>query len=394
MNVNITLHKGVTEILERLERAGFEAYAVGGYVRDALLGKNAGDCDITTSALPRETKQVFSDERTIDTGIKHGTVTLIYNGTPYEITTYRVDGEYTDKRHPDTVSFTASLEEDLARRDFTINAMAYSQKRGLVDIYGGREDLERGIIRAVGNPERRFTEDALRILRALRFASVLDFEIDNSTRLAAFELKERLVSVSVERVLVELRKLIGGRGAHRVLTDYGEIISDRLLGIDAIRLPEASDFAKMTTDERMISLFYLSSSEPAAAFEASMRALHADRATERFGTSVLRAMAADLCGDALFELVLDEGTSVALTALSLKARIGGGADDLSRIKNLLSSGRPCKVSELKIDGKDITALGIVGEKVGVLLRSSVLAVMRGELENDTDELLAYVKRIK
>ena len=147
MNVNITLHKDVIEILDRLERAGFEAYAVGGYVRDALLLKEAGDCDITTSALPEETKKVFDSERTVDTGIKHGTVTLIYNGVPYEITTYRVDGDYADNRHPDRVSFTATLREDLARRDFTVNAMAYSEVRGLVDIFGGREDLAAGIIR-------------------------------------------------------------------------------------------------------------------------------------------------------------------------------------------------------------------------------------------------------
>lgn len=394
MNVNVTLHKDVVDILERLERSGFEAYVVGGYVRDALLGKCAGDCDITTNATPEQTKSVFADERTIDTGIKHGTVTLLYNGTPYEITTYRVDGDYADNRHPNTVSFTASLREDLARRDFTVNAMAYSHKRGLVDAFGGIEDLRRGIIRAVGNPERRFTEDALRILRALRFASVLDFEIDNSTRLAVFELCDRLSSVSVERVLVELRKLIGGVGAHRVLSEYAKIISEQLSGIDTLTLPDEPAFASMTPDERMISLFYLSANDPSSAFEASMRSLHADRATERFGTAVLRAMTLDLRGDALYELVLDEGADVAMTALSLKAKLGGGEEHLSRLEKLLSSGRPCKISELRIGGRDITALGIVGERVGELLRSAVLTVMRGELENNTSELLAYIKKAK
>ena len=171
MNVNITLHKDIADILERLERAGFEAYAVGGYVRDALLLKEAGDCDITTSALPEQTKQVFDGERTVDTGIKHGTVTLIYNGVPYEITTYRVDGDYADNRHPDRVSFTASLREDLARRDFTVNAMAYSEARGLVDVFGGREDLAAGIIRAVGEIKLSIVVVCFVISKALKLSS-------------------------------------------------------------------------------------------------------------------------------------------------------------------------------------------------------------------------------
>ena len=392
MNVNITLHKDVIEILDRLERAGFEAYAVGGYVRDALLLKEAGDCDITTSALPEETKKVFDSERTVDTGIKHGTVTLIYNGVPYEITTYRVDGDYADNRHPDRVSFTATLREDLARRDFTVNAMAYSEVRGLVDIFGGREDLAAGIIRAVGDPGRRFSEDALRILRALRFASVLDFKIENSTRLAIFEEKERLRSVSVERVLVELRKLIAGKGAHAILTEYGDIIAEQLSGVDRIVMPEKGIFEAMTPDERLISIFYLSVSEPSSAFEASIRALHGDKATQKFGAAVLHAMTADLSGDALYELILDMGIEVVGSALSLKARLTGEKKDAERLGELTASGRPCKISELKISGRDITALGIVGERVGELLHSALIAIMRGELENNSDDLLKYIKR--
>lgn len=394
MNVNITLHKDVADILERLEHAGFEAYAVGGYVRDALLGKEAGDCDITTNALPEQTKRVFENERTVDTGIKHGTVTLIYNGVPYEITTYRVDGDYADNRHPDSVSFTATLREDLARRDFTVNAMAYSEARGLVDAFGGREDLQSGIIRAVGNPGRRFSEDALRILRALRFASVLDFEIENSTRLAVFEEKHRLLSVSVERVLVELRKLVGGKGAHRVLSEYGEIICEQLRGVQKIILPKKSAFDSMAPDERLISIFYLSANEPASAFEASIRALHGDRATERFGGAVLRAMTQDLSGDALYELILDTGVEVVTAALSLMESLTGEFKDKARLEELILSGRPCKISELKIGGRDITALGVVGERVGEILRSAVIAVMRGEIKNDIDELLAYIKKAK
>ena len=163
----------VLYIIERLGASGFSAHVVGGSVRDSLIGRSLGDFDITMNATPDETKAVFEGCKTVDTGIKHGTVTLVLGGIPYEITTYRVDGDYKDNRHPDSVRFTDRLEEDLARRDFTVNAMAYSPDAGLSDPFGGREDAARKLIRAVGDPRVRFDEDALRILRALRFASVL-----------------------------------------------------------------------------------------------------------------------------------------------------------------------------------------------------------------------------
>ncbi len=165
-------------ILDRLELAGFEAYIVGGCVRDSLMGQQPHDFDITTSALPEETEQVFSDLKVIETGLKHGTVTVLIEGEPVEITTYRIDGEYSDGRHPNEVKFTRSLHEDVARRDFTMNGIAYSPKRGLSDSVGGAEDIRRCTIRCIGEPDRRFNEDALRILRALRFSAVLGFEIE------------------------------------------------------------------------------------------------------------------------------------------------------------------------------------------------------------------------
>lgn len=194
------------QIIERLKDAGFEAYVVGGCVRDMLLGRTPGDWDITTSALPAQVKAVFG--RTIDTGIQHGTVTVMRGKTGYEVTTYRIDGEYEDGRHPKSVAFTASLEEDLKRRDFTINAMAYSHKDGLVDIFGGQADLCGKQIRCVGNPMDRFTEDALRILRAIRFSAQLDFEIEPETRRAITVIAPNLVHVSKERIQVELTKLL------------------------------------------------------------------------------------------------------------------------------------------------------------------------------------------
>ena len=202
----IKLPQEVRTILHTLQRAGYEAYAVGGCVRDSLLGRTPEDWDITTQAKPEETKALFS--RTIDTGIQHGTVTVMMHGRGYEVTTYRVDGEYEDGRHPKEVGFTAELKEDLRRRDFTINAMAYNEEQGLVDAFGGKEDLKAGIIRCVGDPDERFTEDALRIMRAVRFSAQLGFVIEERTKSAIRGHASRLSQVSAERIQVELTKLL------------------------------------------------------------------------------------------------------------------------------------------------------------------------------------------
>lgn len=202
----IRLPEDVKKIISELEKAGYEAYAVGGCIRDSILGRTPGDWDITTSAKPRKIKETF--RRTVDTGIEHGTVTVLLGDHSYEVTTYRVDGDYKDLRHPAAVTFTASLEEDLKRRDFTINAMAYNDSAGLVDLYGGMEDLKKQLIRCVGDPDDRFNEDALRILRAVRFAAQLDFDIEAATRTAIARHAANLSAVSKERIMTELSKLI------------------------------------------------------------------------------------------------------------------------------------------------------------------------------------------
>lgn len=202
-------------IIRKIREHGFEAFAVGGCVRDTLLLRTPEDWDITTSAKPEDVKGIFP--KTVDTGIEHGTVTVIKNRHGYEVTTYRIDGEYRDGRHPDSVEFTSNLKEDLKRRDFTINAMAYSHETGIVDAFGGMEDLKAKVIRCVGNPMDRFTEDALRILRAIRFAAQLDFEIEDETYRAVAEIAPNLLKVSKERVQVELTKLL--------LSDHPEKIS-------------------------------------------------------------------------------------------------------------------------------------------------------------------------
>lgn len=210
-------------VLERLKRAGHEAYLVGGCVRDLLLGRRPGDWDITTSARPDEVLSLFAPQAA-PTGLRHGTVTVFEGAMPFEVTTFRLDGAYADHRHPDAVVFSDSLVEDLKRRDFTVNAMAMDQAGEITDLFGGREDLARGVLRCVGCPEQRFEEDALRILRALRFSSVLGFAIAPETADAAFQEKDLLREVAVERVREELLKLLCGRSAVPVLLQYAEVL--------------------------------------------------------------------------------------------------------------------------------------------------------------------------
>lgn len=206
MQIQIEIPQGAAWVLEKLHAAGYEAYVVGGCVRDSLLGRVPDDWDITTSAKPEQVKTVF--RRTVDTGIQHGTVTVMVGREGYEVTTYRIDGEYADGRHPKQVTFTASLPEDLCRRDFTINAMAYSPSEGLVDEFDGIGDLHRGIIRAVGDPVLRFTEDALRMMRAVRFSAQLNYRMEEATREGIRLLAQNLRKVSAERIRVELEKLL------------------------------------------------------------------------------------------------------------------------------------------------------------------------------------------
>ena len=221
----LTLPSQVHTALDRLTAAGWEAYVVGGAVRDALRGCAAGDWDITTNAEPAQVERVFAGERLIETGLRHGTVTVLLDGLPLEITTYRVDGDYTDHRRPDAVRFTRSLREDLLRRDFTMNALAYNPRTGLVDVCGGAEDIARGVVRCVGEPDRRFQEDGLRILRALRFASVLGFQIAPETAAAIHRNRALLQYLAAERVQSELTKLLCGQNVDAVLREFSDVLA-------------------------------------------------------------------------------------------------------------------------------------------------------------------------
>ena len=236
--MRIQLPEKVNQIIHTLQQHGFEAYAVGGCVRDSILGRVPDDWDITTSATPEETKSLFL--KTFDTGIEHGTINVLMDKDAFEVTTYRVDGKYEDSRHPSEVTFTRSLKEDLLRRDFTINAMAYNETEGLVDIFGGMEDLKSKTIRCVGNAKARFGEDALRILRAVRFAAQLGFDIEEETKRGIVELAPTLANISAERIQVELIKML-------ISPNPGMLKEAYELGITKIILPEFDDM--MATEQ-------------------------------------------------------------------------------------------------------------------------------------------------
>ncbi len=243
--MNFIIPDKVNKIIEELRGHGFEAYAVGGCVRDMILGRSPQDWDITTSATPMEVKSIF--RRTVDTGIVHGTVTVLLDKDHFEVTTYRLDGEYEDNRHPKEVSFTSSLTEDLKRRDFTINAMAYNESEGVIDLFGGMEDLQKGLIRCVGSAKERFEEDALRILRAVRFSAQLGFTIEEDTLKAVREKAENLKNISAERIRVELTKLL--------ISDHPDRLRDLYdVGITKVILPEFD--VMMTTDQKNIHHSY------------------------------------------------------------------------------------------------------------------------------------------
>ncbi|MBQ4546039.1 MAG: CCA tRNA nucleotidyltransferase [Oscillospiraceae bacterium] len=219
------LSAGAKKVIGALEQAGFEAYAVGGCVRDSLLGKKPFDFDVATSAMPEEMMVIFRNEHVIETGIKHGTLTVLMDGEAVETTSFRIDGSYYDSRHPEKVEFTSSLPEDLSRRDFTINALAFNEKTGVIDLFGGISDLEHGIIRCVGEPDRRFGEDALRIMRALRFAAVLGFEIEGKTADSIRRNRGLLKNISAERIFSELSRLLCGKNAAKILLEHREVFA-------------------------------------------------------------------------------------------------------------------------------------------------------------------------
>jgi len=437
----IKLPANVEKIISRLEEAGFEAYAVGGCVRDSILGRIPNDWDITTSAKPLETKALF--KKTFDTGIQHGTVSVLMDNDIYEVTTYRIDGEYEDARHPKEVTFTAELKEDLLRRDFTINAMAYNPRRGLVDLYGGEEDLNNKIIRCVGNPYDRFSEDALRIMRAVRFASQLDYEIEENTKKAITELAPTLSKISAERIQTELVKMM--------MSDHPEYIKTAYeLGITKVILPEFDDamvctqnnphhkytvgehtlkvlmnvpankvlrFAALfhdlgkvstkTTDEKGVDHFKGHPSVSAKMAHVIFRRLKFDNDTEtkvcrmvethdwtiganpknmrryvnRIGESLFPDMftfnRADVCGQSDYR---QKEKYELLDCL------------FDSYKEIVESAQCVSLKTLAVTGKDVIALGIpAGPKVGEVLKELLELVLDDPSKNEKEYLISQIK---
>lgn len=352
-------------ILSVFEKNGCEAYLVGGCVRDMLTGTPPHDYDITTSAEPDYTMQLF--EKTVPTGVKHGTVTVIYGGYSAEVTTYRSDGKYSDSRRPDSVTFVKTLKEDLARRDFTVNALAYSPSEGIKDYFGGSEDIEKKLLRAVGDPMRRFKEDALRILRLFRFSSVLGFEIEAETLNAALKSAPLLKCISSERILEELEKTLAGvnPAALKPLTDAG--------GLGFLGLKQSPDYERLSGLQNSgISLFaflYLTGADILRALEL----LKAPNKTKKTADKLLRLIEAPFpdskpeikemlyfCGAETF------GKYLAFEKAVLK-RDTEKAEKM--LLGIIRDREPYRISDLEINGKELKALGITGISAGKTLEA-------------------------
>ncbi|MBR3866380.1 MAG: HD domain-containing protein [Butyricicoccus sp.] len=437
----MALPKGAAVIIDRLEREGYTAWAVGGCVRDSLRGVVPNDWDIATSAKPGEILRLMGGLRALPTGLKHGTVTVRAEGENYEVTTYRVESEYSDGRHPDEVFFVDDIRDDLARRDFTINAMAWHPVRGLCDPFGGRQDIEKKLLRAVGDPRERFTEDALRILRGLRFASKTGYEIEENTAQAMRGCVPLLQNIAAERIREELLGLLAGRYVGRVLMAYADLITAVLpelapmVGHDqfnayhkfdiwehtvrvveaapgdpilrfALLLHDCGKPATFTRDERGVGHF---DGHPAVSAMIAekitdrLRFSNADRARidlyvryhdyplgreeriirrrlARFGEENFRTLVLIKKCDATGQLTHPEN-------IEMLDRIVRTADRILEQQACLS------LRQLAVKGEDMMALGLRGRRIGSTLETLLSEVVDGTLENEREALLAYAKEL-
>ena len=382
-------------VIGKLCADGYEAYAVGGCVRDTMLGRAPNDWDVTTSALPETTLSLFSCAdgfKAVPTGIAHGTVTVISGGEPVEVTTFRVDGKYSDHRRPDSVGFTGRLEEDLARRDFTINAMAYSPERGLIDPYGGERDLGDRIIRCVGEPERRLDEDALRILRALRFASTLGFEIDDQTAEAAVRLRALILDISRERVSAELEKLLSGVDVVNILLGYEPVFLTTIPELECENFAMAAECVGKLSGQGdfALSLAGLFCGLPERALNTALAGLKLPKRVSLRTRRAVLNVHAPLDGRAdTKRLAARIGTDHARDTIILGVALGTiPLERLSDLDDILGSGECISVGQLKIGGERLKELGVKPERIGKILTSLLSRVISGELANEEDILVS------
>lgn len=388
----MNLPDNVEFIINSLKEAGFEGFAVGGCVRDTLMGKTPVDWDICTSALPQEVKQVFKTGHIVETGLKHGTVTLVLNHIPYEITTYRTEGEYKDFRRPETVTFVKDISEDLSRRDFTVNAMAYNPEKGVVDLFEGTDDLEKRVIRCVGDPEKRFTEDALRILRGLRFASVLGFEIEEKTAFAIRKLKSLLKNISPERINVEFTKLLSGINRKKILIDFEEVFAEILPFPFEENWKTAVERAVVSKEVKICKsvLFHFLYKDHEKVRKA-LRSLKSDNAITDFCTDFSR----------FFDLpvphtLTDVRKIVRLAGYEIYYEIiafKGDIKTLEMLDEIKEKKLCCFVSELAVKGNDLMTLGFEGKNIGKAMSLLLEEVISEKISNTKPQLLDYAKKL-
>ena len=389
----IKLPEYVKKIMTDLESKGFEVFAVGGGVRDSLLGKEPDDWDLCTSATPDEMINALKNYTTIPTGLKHGTITVKSDNRFIEITTYRSDGEYSDCRHPNDVIFVKSLEEDLKRRDFTINAFAYNQKGDIIDLFNGRQDLENKIIRCVGVPDKRFKEDALRIIRALRFATVLGFDIESNTEKALFENINLLSEISAERILSELKKIILSSNPD-IIQKYKSVF-EYVFGVTLIE-KDISMIGLMPKDISMgfAALFY--SIEPTKTAKILKKLKMDNKSIAKIKMYLsLKGQCPNLeksdckrfinkCGADMANKCID------FLSVAYKNNSKEWEETRKNIKIIIENKECCSINELDISGTDIKNLGYGGRDIGDILNFLLNAVIEEEVINSREELINFI----
>lgn len=395
--MTIKYPQNVIRIAQILAQNGYNAYAVGGCMRDSVMGRVPNDWDMTTSCAPEKMIEIFDSAgiRTIPTGLKHGTVSVLIGGEIYECTTFRIDGSYTDSRHPDRVTFTEDVTEDLRRRDFTVNAMAgdpLSDDGGIVDVFGGRDDIEKKIIRAVGDPEKRFTEDALRILRAIRFATVLDFGIEDETKAAAIKLGERLADISAERKSVELQKILLSDHADRGISLLLETGLARYIHPDIGAPRVALGGLPKRFSTRLAALF---------------RGVPNLSCMKLSGETVKQTKT--LCDDIFYDETVSKYAKIDACARFMLSKYGELAEDAALLRNNASLAEAIvperakdpsvNIRDLAIGGNDLLSVGIEPRRLGGIMSSLLLSVIEEPTLNEKEKLtqmalsLAQAERI-
>ena len=433
--------------IEILKSKGFEAFLIGGSVRDFVMGLPIGDIDITTNATPDEVKQVFADFRVIETGIKHGTVTVLINDEPLEITTYRSEGTYSDNRHPDSVVFSNSLADDVVRRDFTMNGIAFNFDNGFCDLVGGLNDIENQTIRCIGNAETRFREDALRILRAMRFSAVLGFEIETETKKAIHKCRDLLKNISAERIREEFTKLICGKNAYNVLQEFADVVTvfipemSECVGFEqknrhhcfdvythTLKAVEKSsqnniirlalffhDIGKPSVahfDEKGEQHFYSHPKKSAEMTEKIMTRLRFDNDTKNKVVTLVRMhdspiMVNDMTKPdrkRLKKIMSQIGADLIFDLIEIKycdnsaqnPEYFRGEDFYKQTRDIITeiiNEKECfSIKNLAIDGNDLIFLGYKGKKIGEALEKCLTAVIDGKVENEKSELIKFIQK--